>query len=384
MESYHPPHSQKKALLSLQKFYIGDLKDAPQEPDNAFFIAVRDRCDAKLREVGWGRHFYEAISVGEVALTVFLYLYSTIQVSMEGSYWWALFVGVLTARLGFFMHMGNHRAISSNKHVNSVIEKVMDLIGGSSKIWTHEHAIAHHLTPNQLWTDNDCSIAHPYLRFHPGLPWKWHHRIQAPGTVIAMTIGTAKWYISDIFDFLAGAVGSQKFYTTTADWVLLLSFKIAFFLLHIALPMYLHGAKFAFLSAFITFGVSAHYLENVFISNHIQEGLVPEDSLHWAAKQVIGSADWSVGSHFWNWWSGGLNHQVVHHLFPSVSHWCYPIIAPIVRDTCKEFNLPYIEYPNFAVAYTNMLMFLHKLGKPPGHPEHLSETKVYKRVSLDE
>ena len=382
MESYHPTVGQKKALVTLRKYYIGELKDAPEEPDNSFFLAVRERCDARLQEIGWGRHFFEFISVTEVFATIALYLYGSFAVAYQGSYFWALMVGLLTARLGFFMHMGNHRAMSSNKYINVVIEKVMDLIGGSSKIWTHEHAVAHHLTPNQLWTDNDCSIAYPWLRFHPGLPWKWYHPIQAPFTVLAITIGTAKWYISDVIDHLKGHVGSQSFFVTSYDWTILLGFKALYFLLHIYLPAVNQGWQFALTAACIVFAVSSHYLENVFIVNHIQDNLVPDDSLHWSAKQVIGSADWSVGSHFWNWWSGGLNHQIVHHLFPSVSHWCYPILAPIVKDACKEFNLPYIEYSNFAVAYKNMFMYLHKLGKAPGNPEHLSHTKVHKRKSL--
>jgi len=37
--------------------------------------------------------------------------------------------------------------------------------------------------------------------------------------------------------------------------------------------------------------------------------------------------------------------QVVHHLFPGISHTHYPAIAPIVLQTCKEFGVPYKVYP---------------------------------------
>ena len=37
--------------------------------------------------------------------------------------------------------------------------------------------------------------------------------------------------------------------------------------------------------------------------------------------------------------------QVVHHLFPAVCHTHYPAIAPIVIETCKEYNVPYRIYP---------------------------------------
>lgn len=38
--------------------------------------------------------------------------------------------------------------------------------------------------------------------------------------------------------------------------------------------------------------------------------------------------------------------QVVHHLFPNICHTHYPAIAPIVIDTCREFEIPYKIFPN--------------------------------------
>ncbi len=43
--------------------------------------------------------------------------------------------------------------------------------------------------------------------------------------------------------------------------------------------------------------------------------------------------------------------QVVHHLFPGVCHTHYPAIAPIVLDTCKEFNVPYKVYPSVSFQF---------------------------------
>lgn len=48
---------------------------------------------------------------------------------------------------------------------------------------------------------------------------------------------------------------------------------------------------------------------------------------------------------------------MVHHLFPGICHTHYPAIAPIVMDTCKEFNVPYKIYPTVS---------LYLLPKMPG------------------
>ena len=67
----------------------------------------------------------------------------------------------------------------------------------------------------------------------------------------------------------------------------------------------------------------------------------------WAEAQLASSADFAHGSKFWTHFSGGLNYQVIHHLFPGVCHVHYPQLAPLVMDVCKKRGLEYIVYPTF-------------------------------------
>jgi linoleoyl-CoA desaturase len=62
---------------------------------------------------------------------------------------------------------------------------------------------------------------------------------------------------------------------------------------------------------------------------------------------------------------GGLNFQVEHHLFPRISHVHYPAIAPIVEETAREFNVPYLQYNRFIEAFRAHVTFLKKLGRLP-------------------
>jgi linoleoyl-CoA desaturase len=65
------------------------------------------------------------------------------------------------------------------------------------------------------------------------------------------------------------------------------------------------------------------------------------------------------------WYVGGLNYQVEHHLFPRISHVHYPEIAAIVEQTAKEFQVPYLQHPNFMVALRGHVEFLKRLGRLP-------------------
>jgi len=96
--------------------------------------------------------------------------------------------------------------------------------------------------------------------------------------------------------------------------------------------------------------------------NHIQDELVPPTNSHWAAKQVQSTANWGSGSHLWNFVSGGLNHQIEHHLFPSHSIYLYPLMSPVVKRVCEKHGLAYKNFANFPEAYIAMVTYLKDLG----------------------
>lgn len=70
-----------------------------------------------------------------------------------------------------------------------------------------------------------------------------------------------------------------------------------------------------------------------------------------------------------NFISGGLNHQIEHHLFPAMNIYLYPFISEIVEKTCQEFNLPYNNYETFAEAYVDMISYLKAMGQESFTPQ---------------
>ncbi len=82
----------------------------------------------------------------------------------------------------------------------------------------------------------------------------------------------------------------------------------------------------------------------------------------WAAVQCQTSVNWAPGSWFWNHFSGGLSHQIEHHLFPSLCHTNYAYIQDVVEKTCEEYGVPYQSEPSLWVAYGKMIRHLKCLG----------------------
>jgi fatty acid desaturase len=62
--------------------------------------------------------------------------------------------------------------------------------------------------------------------------------------------------------------------------------------------------------------------------------------------------------------------QVTHHLYPGVSQYHYPAIAPIIKQTCKEYGIEYKCLPTFAAAFHAHIKHLKNMGAR-GEPAEL-------------
>jgi fatty acid desaturase len=102
-------------------------------------------------------------------------------------------------------------------------------------------------------------------------------------------------------------------------------------------------------------------LGGAFAPNHtgmpILEPGVRMDFLH---RQVTSSRNVRGG-----WWvdllMGGLNHQVEHHLFPSMPRPTLRRVRPIVREFCRTHDIPYTE-TSFPGAYAAVVRHLNSVG----------------------
>jgi linoleoyl-CoA desaturase len=108
----------------------------------------------------------------------------------------------------------------------------------------------------------------------------------------------------------------------------------------------------------------AHVVENTEF-----ESIALDETKHiesaWAEHQIRTTSNFAMNSKIVSWFVGGLNFQIEHHLFPKVSHVHYPAISKIVEQKCKEYNLPYNQYPTLMGAVASHFRIMKYLGKKP-------------------
>ena len=82
----------------------------------------------------------------------------------------------------------------------------------------------------------------------------------------------------------------------------------------------------------------------------------------WVRHQIVTTCDFATHNKLIINLFGGFNHHVVHHLFPNICHIHYKKLSKIVKETTKEFNLPYHQHKTFFGAIKSHLTLLNQLG----------------------
>ncbi len=82
-----------------------------------------------------------------------------------------------------------------------------------------------------------------------------------------------------------------------------------------------------------------------------------------AEMQVATTQDYATNSWFWTVFTGALNHQTTHHLFPGIIQSHYPKITPILAQTCKDFGITYHYVDTTREALSCHIDHLKKLGQ---------------------
>ncbi len=283
------------------------------------------------------------------------------------------FLGVILASIGFnVMHDANHGSYSSKKWVNELFGYSINALGGNAFIWKFKHNIIHHTYTNVDGVDDDIARS-PLLRQCSTQVWKPAHKFQHIYVVFLYAISSLAWVAYLDFD----KYFKRKVNTTSMqkmdvkEHILFWVSKLLYAVFYVALPIWIVGVgKWAvgYLTMELVLGF---VLAIVFQLAHVVEetefeyaGIEPVMiESEWAAHQVKTTSDFAPKNKLISWFSGGLNFQVEHHLFPRISHIHYPELSKIVEEKCKEYQLPYHSIPTMQEAIASHFRMLKQLGQ---------------------
>jgi fatty acid desaturase len=280
-----------------------------------------------------------------------------------GESWWQLltaaYLAVVATQIAFVGHDAGHRQIFRTRRANDLAGLVHAnlLVGISFGWWVPKHN-AHHSNPNHEDLDPDIGIAAlaftaAQARGKRGLA-RVIARSQAFLFFPLLLLEAGHLHVASLKSIVRGRGRAN------AAEALLLLVHVAGYVT--ALLLVLTPVQ-AVAFALVQQGLFGLYLGCSFAPNHKgMPTLTEADELDFLRRQVLTSRN-VRGSRFVDFLLGGLNYQIEHHLFPNMPRPNLRHAQPLVREFCRQHDLPYTE-ATLLGSYTEAIRHLHAVGAP--------------------
>lgn len=296
-----------------------------------------------------------------------------------GDSWFQLLIaaalGILFTQVAFLAHEAAHRQILASGPANDRLARVLGGIVGMSYSWWDSKHSRHHANPNRVGKDPDIEVdTISFLETDAA----------ASRGVVRMITRKQGWFFFPLLTLEGLNLYALSFRHLLSRrpikgrWtelgILSLRFGVVLVPIFLFLPL---GMAFAFFGVMVAvFGV---YMGASFAPNHKGMPIIaPDAKLDFFSKQVRTSRN--VAGGWWaTWLMGGLNYQVEHHLFPSMSRLHLAQAREIVRDYCATHDVPYTE-TSLWQSYAIVIDYLNRVGLAARDPFDCPMAAEYRRV----
>ncbi|MDX3367846.1 acyl-CoA desaturase [Streptomyces sp. NPDC048376] len=333
-------------------------RSSPPDTGSEFTSLLRDVKGQQLldRRPGWyaGTIATNALSLSAVVAGMVLI----------GHSWWVLVLApvlaVLCARTAFIGHDAGHAQISGDRVTNRHIGLIHgNLLLGMSYAWWNDKHNRHHANPNHI--DKDPDVAADVLVFTSGQAaartgfraWLTRHQAWLFFPLTLLEGIALKVYG---FQDLRRQSGRERL----VEGTLLVTHVAGYVTLLLTTMSLAHALVFAALHQAL-FGL---HLGMAFAPNHKGMDMPDPDGDKWGhlRRQVLTSRN-IEGSVLTDWFLGGLNYQIEHHLFPSMPRPHLRHAQSMVKAHCRDLGIPYAE-TGLVDSYRQALRHMHDVGEP--------------------
>ena len=390
-DSYHP----EKARGVLEKYRIGDLtreegsaadgdiveyaKDDLK--DGAFFADCKAGAAKYFKEnkldprVHWEMYAKTAAILVGIVVGHY-YSFFAPGVSFGAALAFAVLHGTCKAEVGVsIQHDANHGAYGNSRAWLHAMQLTLDVVGASSFMWKQQHVAGHHAYTNVEGIDPDIRCSEKDIRrVNEHQPHEPYHVFQHVYLAFMYGLLSLKsCFVDDFNAYFSGRIGWIKVMKfTRGEAVAFWGTKLLWAAYYLALPLKMSHRPLRELLAlwavteFVTGWLLAFMFQVAHVVGEVHFFTLDAKNrlnLGWGEAQLMSSADFAHGSKFWTHFSGGLNYQVVHHLFPGVCHVHYPALAPIIKAAAEKHGLHYQIYPTFWSALRAHFRHLANVGR---------------------
>ena len=281
-----------------------------------------------------------------------------------GSVWLMLLAAVYMAfafvQIGFIAHDVGHRQVFKKPWQNDVVGYICGnlMLGMSYSWWVDKHN-AHHSNPNQFDMDPDIDI--------PLLAFSQEQALSRRGPA-RLIVKYQTWLFFPMLMLSTISIRGASFrflyiYRQAKKPVLETVLILTHIVVGLGFVFYLYGFWAGLLFVVVQQALFGLYMASVFAPNHKGMMTLDKDEKMDFLRQQVLTARNVKASPFVDFWYGGLNYQIEHHLYPNMPRNKLRESQQITMAFCKERNISYHETSMFQ-SYVEILESLHDMSAP--------------------
>ncbi|XP_040894518.1 acyl-CoA 6-desaturase [Toxotes jaculatrix] len=242
------------------------------------------------------------------------------------------------SQAGWLQHDFGHLSVFKKSRWNHLVHKFVigHLKGASANWWNHRH-FQHHAKPNVFKKDPDINMLNLFVL----------------GNVQPVEYGIKKikdmpYHRQHQYFYLVGPPLLIPFFynihimytmLSRRDWVDL-AWSMSFYLRYFCCYIPLYGPFGSLVLISLVRFLESHWFVWVTQINHLPMDIDYEKHQDWLSIQLYSTCN-TEQSFFNDWFTGHLNFQIEHHLFPTMPRHNYHRVAPQVRALCEKYRIPY-------------------------------------------
>ncbi|KAK7113757.1 hypothetical protein V1264_012987 [Littorina saxatilis] len=360
--AFHKDH--KAVGKYLKPMMIGVLKEG-EAKENELIKDWRD-LRSKAEDVGYFRAspiFFSLILLHIIALEVaawfLLYTFGVSWLTLLAA---SILLVTAQAQAGWAQHDYGHLSVFNSSRWNHIthIFTINFLKGASSSWWNYRH-YQHHAKPNRMSKDPDIRMDKLFV-LGKVQPVEWGQKKKKG------FFGLKFNFQHEYFFFIMPPLLMPLYF----------NYEIPYFLI----SRKLWNELFWMGSFFVRYCIMFHHFLGIwgslclylwvrFLESHwfvwtTQMSHLPMDISHdqdedWVTMQLKATCNVDP-SFFNNWFSGHLNFQIEHHLFPTMPRHNLAKVAPLVRSLCKKHGIEY-QSKSLLTAFSDIVGSLKDSGE---------------------
>lgn len=235
-------------------------------------------------------------------------------------------------------HDASHFAMSFKPLINQLCT-YSGLMFSLTYCWYHQHVVGHHTGVNLLHRDPDLYHSPLFVRHTSNIRKNKFHSYQHLHMFLLWLVAVPIGLITTGFiKTIKNKPYNKLVPLSTELHKNSMYYQLSFIIFYMIILPYLYTPSIWFvLYPYIVYSFLFMICTQV---NHLTEECFGHNKNYYI-HQIINSHNVAPQSFIVTLFTGGLNLQIEHHLFPSVHHTNLKLLQPKIKELCKKYSIPY-------------------------------------------